>query len=273
MTPTTNISMLKPLSLALVFILFILALSGGMLFLIFQSGKSTNSTVVQHYGYFVINTYSHDIHAFTEGLVFDGGFLFESTGLLGDSTLRRVDLSTGKVLQEITLPEQYFGEGITIVNNTIVQLTWQSNVGFVYDKNSFELLRNFTYLTEGWGLTYDGKNLIMSDGSDNLFFLNPSNFERIGQIQVHDGNSSVFNLNELEFVNGEVYANIWHQQKIAVINPENGEVRGWIDLTGLGSSIGENVLNGIAYDVKNDRLFVTGKDWPQLFEIKLVPSK
>jgi glutamine cyclotransferase len=265
--------MLKPLSLALVFILFILALSGGILFLIIQSGKPTNSTIVQHFGYNLVNTYPHDTQAFTEGLIFDDGYLFESTGLLGNSTLRRVDLSTGKVLQEITLPVQYFGEGITIVNDTIVQLTWQSNLGFVYDKNSFELLKNFTYSTEGWGLTFDGKNLIMSDGSDNLFFLNPSNFERIGQIQVHEGNSSVFDLNELEFMNGEVYANIWHQQKIAVINPENGEVRGWIDLTGLGSSIGENVLNGIAYDVKNNRLFVTGKDWPQLYEIKLVTLK
>ena len=193
------------------------------------------------------------LYAFTEGLVFDQGVLFESTGLLGASTLRRVDLVTGEVVQEITLPAQYFGEGITVVNDTIVQLTWQSHVGFVYDKNSFELLRNFTYLTEGWGLTNDGKNLIMSDGSDNLFFLNSSSFQKIGQIRVHDGNSSVFDLNELEFVNGEVYANVWHQQKIAIINPENGEVRGWIDLTGLGSSIGEKVLNGIAYDAKNDQ--------------------
>jgi glutaminyl-peptide cyclotransferase len=265
--------MRKMLSAALAFVLFVLVLSGGIIFLISQNGKPNSETLVQQYTYFIVNTYPHDPNAFTEGLVYDGGFLFESTGLFGNSTLRRVDLATGNVLQESTLPEIYFGEGITVLNDTIVQLTWQSHFGFVYDKNSFGILKNFTYPTEGWGLTYDGKNLIMSDGSDNLFFLNPSNFQKVGQIQVHDGNSSIFDLNELEFVNGEVFANVWHQQKIAVINHETGAVRAWIDLTGLGNPIGENVLNGIAYDAKNDRLFVTGKDWPQLFEIKLVSSK
>ncbi len=261
------------LSVALAVVLFVLVLGGGILFLISQRGKPNNSTIVQQYTYTVVNTYPHDHTAFTEGLVYDSSFLFESTGLFGDSTLRRVDLATGNVLQEITLPEQYFGEGITILNDSIVQLTWQSHLGFVYDKNSFAILGNFTYPTEGWGLTYDGRNFIMSDGSDNLFFLKASNFQRIGQIWVHDGNFSVFDLNELEFVNGEIYANVWHQQKIAVIDPETGSIRAWIDLTGLGNSSGENVLNGIAYDAKNDRLFVTGKDWAQLFEIKLVPSK
>jgi glutamine cyclotransferase len=265
--------MQKRHGVGLILILIALVISGSVLFLFFQSSKTSNTTPVQHYSYEKINTYLHDANAFTEGLVCDGNFLFESTGLFGDSTLRRVDLATGNVLQKITLPGEYFGEGITIVNDTIVQLTWQSQIGFVYNKNSFEVLKNFTYPTEGWGLTFDGKNLIMSDGSENLFFLDPTNFQRTSQIRVHDGNSSVVNLNELEFVNGEVYANIWLQQKIAIINPETGAVRAWIDLTGLGNSTGENVLNGIAYDAKNNRLFVTGKDWPQLFEIKLVPSK
>jgi glutaminyl-peptide cyclotransferase len=265
--------MQKRLGLGLIIILIALVFSGGIIFLISQSGKPDNSTFVQQYTYSIVNTYPHDPNAFTEGLVYNGSFLFESTGLFGDSTLRRVDLANGNVLQEIALPGEHFGEGITIVNDTIVQLTWQSEIGFVYNINSFEVLKNFTYPTEGWGLTFDGENLIMSDGSENLFFLDPTNFQRTSQIKVHDGNSSVFNLNELEFVNGEVYANIWLQQKIAIINPETGAVRAWIDLTGLGNSIGENVLNGIAYDGKNNRLFVTGKDWPQLFEIRLVPSK
>jgi glutaminyl-peptide cyclotransferase len=264
--------MLKQVKIALVFILLIAVLSVGIIGLYSQNGKSNYPQNIHDYTYDLIKTYPHDPNAFTEGLAYDNGSFLESTGLIGSSSLRRVDVNSGNVLQEITLPRQYFGEGITIVQNTVIQLTWQSHVGFVYDKNSLSLLRNFTYSTEGWGIKFNGKDLIMSDGSDNLFFLDPVSFRNDGQVKVHDGNSSIFEINELEFVNGEIYANIWHQQKIAIINPETGVVRAWIDLTGLGSPNGENVLNGIAYDATRDRLFVTGKDWPQLFEIKLVPS-
>ena len=175
-------------------------------------------------------------------------------------------------MQQITLPSQYFGEGITIVNNRIIQLTWQSNIGFVYDKDTFMQIANFTYPTQGWGLTYNGSQLIMSDGTDNLYFLNPTTFERTGQIQVHDGTSPVVNINELEYINGDVYANIWMTSQIAIINPQTGQVKAWIDLSGLPAPAytGDNVLNGIAYDQQNNRLFVTGKEWPNLYQIQLV---
>jgi glutamine cyclotransferase len=235
------------------------------------SATNTPATAVT-YTYDVVHAYPHDTNAFTEGLAYANGALYESTGLYGDSALRRVDLQTGNVEQEANLPTQFFGEGTTVVNDTIVQLTWREHVGFVYGKDSFNLLRNFTYPTEGWGLTYDGSRLIMSDGSDNLYFLDPVTYQTTGQVQVHDGTASISNLNELEYVNGDVYANIWHQQKIAVINPQTGQVKAWIDLTGLQGSAAlssEEVLNGIAYDAGNGRLLVTGKDWPQLFEINL----
>jgi glutaminyl-peptide cyclotransferase len=234
----------------------------------------TPTPSVTNYGYTIVNTYPHDTGAFTEGLVYSNGFLYESTGLEGQSTLRKVDLNSGGVLQQYSLPAQYFGEGIAIVNNIIIQLTWQSHIGFIYDKNTFALLGNFTYATAGWGLTYDENQLIMSDGTDNLYFLNTTTFQRTGQIQVHDGNASVVNINELEYVNGDVYANIWETNKIAVINPENGQVKAWIDLTGLPAptSNGDNVLNGIAYDQQNSRLFVTGKEWPNLYQIKFIPQ-
>jgi glutamine cyclotransferase len=227
-----------------------------------------------NYTYSVVNTYAHDSNAFTEGLIFDNGFLYESTGLNGNSTLRRVDLATGNVLQLCSLPDQYFGEGITLVGDKIIQLTWQSHVGFVYDKYTFELLQNFSYPTEGWGITYDGSQLIMSDGTANLSFLDPVTFQKTGQVQVHDANGPVGMLNELEYINGKVYANIWLENKIAVINPQTGQVEAWIDLSGIidqQNLDGNSVLNGIAYDANTGRLFVTGKMWPQLFEIKLVP--
>jgi glutamine cyclotransferase len=227
-----------------------------------------------NYTYSVVSTYAHDPNAFTEGLIFDNGFLYESTGLSGNSTLRRVDLATGNVLQLYSLPDQYFGEGITLVGDRIIQLTWQSHVGFVYDKYTFELLQNFSYPTEGWGITYDGSQLIMSDGTANLYFLDPVTFQKTGQVQVHDANGPVVRLNELEYINGKVYANIWLENKFAVINPQTGQVEAWIDLSGIidqQNLDGNSVLNGIAYDANTGRLFVTGKMWPQLFEIKLVP--
>ncbi|PIU60079.1 glutamine cyclotransferase, partial [Candidatus Bathyarchaeota archaeon CG07_land_8_20_14_0_80_47_9] len=173
-----------------------------------------------------------------------------------------------------SLQPQYFGEGIAVVGDKIVQLTWQSHVGFVYDKTGFGLLQEFEYPTQGWGLTYDGKRLIMSDGTSNLYFLDPVTFQRVGQVAVHD-TGPVTELNELEYINGTVYANIWREEKIAVINPQNGQVTAWIDLTGiqdLKNQDPNNVLNGIAYDAIGDRLFVTGKMWPRIFEIKLIPS-
>jgi glutamine cyclotransferase len=266
--------MKKPLVIAALLIVIMLVL-GASILVFLNSNKSSANSAGTHYTYTIVGTYPHDPNAFTEGLVYSDGFLYESTGLDGGSSLRRVNLTTGNVLQEVMLPTQDFGEGIAIVNNTIIQLTWQSHIGFIYDKNTFAVLGNFTYPTEGWGLTFDGEQLIMSDGSDNLYFLNPTTFQRIGQIQVHDGNTSVVNINELEYINGDVYANIWQTNTIVIINPETGQVKAWIDLTGLPGANNSNpgaVLNGIAYDQKNDRLFVTGKDWPNLFQINLTPQ-
>jgi glutamine cyclotransferase len=250
-----------------------LVLLVAAMFLVLVDDRPANSMALQ-YTYSIVNAYPHDTNAFTEGLVFENGFLYESTGLYGNSSLRRVDLETGEVLQLRTLQSQCFGEGIAIVANKIVQLTWQSHVGFVYDKATFGLLQEFEYPTEGWGLTYDGNRLVMSDGTSNLYFLDPVTFKRIGQVVVHD-TGPVTELNELEYIKGAVYANIWEQKKIAVINPQNGQVTAWIDLTGiqdLKNQDSNNVLNGIAYDTNGDRLFVTGKMWPHIFEIKLIPS-
>ena len=221
----------------------------------------------------VVNTYPHDGNAFTEGLVFEDGVLYESTGLNGYSTLRRVELETGRILQLYSLPNEFFGEGITIFDNKIFQLTWLSHKGFVYNKTSFDLMGEFNYSTQGWGITNDGSRLIMSDGTANLYFLNPETFERIGHVEVRDNLGPVTNLNELEYINGDVYANIWLQEKIAIINPQTGQVKTWIDLTGIQSMVnrsGDDVLNGIAYDERENRLFITWKRWPQLFEIRLV---
>lgn len=221
-----------------------------------------------HYSYEVVNVYPHDKNAFTQGLVFDNGFLYESTGLYGHSTLRQVELETGTVLQIYNLSEHFFGEGITIFNDRIIQLTWKSNMGFVYDKLSFSKIEEFNYSTMGWGITNDGSQLIMSDGTATLYFLDPQTFERVGQVEVHDNSGLVTKLNELEYIKGDVYANILMQEKIAIINPQNGQVKGWIDLKDLDNQ--PSVLNGIAYDVIEDRLFVTGKKWSQLFEIKVL---
>jgi glutamine cyclotransferase len=226
------------------------------------------------YTYSIVNVYPHDKNAFTQGLVSENGVLYESTGLYGNSTLRRVELKTGKILQLYTLPNQYFGEGITFFDDNIFQFTWQSNRGFVYGKHSFDLLQEFSYPTEGWGITYDGSRLIMSDGTATLYFLDPETFEKVGQVEVYD-TGPVTELNELEYIQGEVYANIWREEKIAIINPQTGQVKGWIDMSSirdLENQDPNNVLNGIAYDAKEDRLFVTGKMWSQLYEIELVPS-
>ena len=191
--------MKKSLVIAILLIVVIIVLSASIL-VIFNSNNASAKSTVTYYTYSIVNTYPHDTSAFTEGLVYSDGFLYESSGSgnsNGISTLRRENLTTGNVLQEYTLPTQYFGEGIAVVNNTIIQLTWQSNIGFIYNKTTFALLGNFTYPTQGWGLTYDGKNLIMSDGTDHLYFLNPTTFQQTGQIQVHDGNTPVVNINSL----------------------------------------------------------------------------
>ena len=225
----------------------------------------------------IVHIYPHDPQAFTQGLVFTDGRIYESTGQYGRSSLRQVELETGQVLRIRHLNERYFGEGIALFDEQIVQLTWLSNIGFLYDRDSFKLLREFPYTTEGWGITSDGKRLIMSDGTDTLHFWDPRKLEETGRVAVTDRGNAVNQLNELEFVKGKIYANVWQTNTIAQIDPGSGNVVAWIDLDGLWAYLDlsrpVDVLNGIAYDAENDRLFVTGKLWPNLFEIKLVPAK
>jgi glutamine cyclotransferase len=225
------------------------------------------------YGYQVVRSYPHDPKAFTQGLLVRDGVFLESTGMNGQSGIRRVKIETGEVLQAKKLEEQYFGEGITEFKGSIYQLTWQHGIGFVYDAKSFDRTRTWNYQGEGWGLTHDGTNLIMSDGSAQLRVLDPSTLKELSRITVRDGGAPVEKLNELEYVKGEILANVWQTERIARIDPKTGSVTAWIDLAGLltpserGSA---DVLNGIAYDAATDRLFVTGKWWPRLFEIRLV---
>ncbi len=241
--------------------------------MLLAGANDNQSQSSQVYGYEVINVYPHDRSAFTEGLVYAGGVLYEGTGHYGRSTLRKVELETGLVQKQISLPNEFFGEGIAVWEDRLVQLTWKSKVGLIYDKESLNKTGNFTYQTGGWGITSDGKKLIMSDGSDLLYFLDPETFRVLGQIGVRDGGTAIRGINELEYIQGEIYANIWPTNRIAIVSPETGDVRAWIDLTGLlpeSDRAGVDVLNGIAYDAKGDRLFVTGKYWPSLFEIDLV---
>ena len=235
----------------------------------------TAMATVPVYTYRVVNTYPHDPNAFTQGLIYTDGALFEGTGRYGQSSLRAVDLETGQVLRQIELPEQFFGEGITRFGGRIYQLTWQSHEGFVYDVATFDQLDTFTYPSEGWGLTHDNARLIMSDGTDTLHFLDPQTLQETGRVAVRYRGSPVVRLNELEYIDGEVYANIWQTNTIVRIDPLTGQVVGVIDLTGLLSPTDitqpVDVLNGIAYDAIGNRLFVTGKLWPKLFEIDLLP--
>jgi glutaminyl-peptide cyclotransferase len=228
-------------------------------------------------GYTVIHVYPHDPHAFTQGIEYRDGVLYEGTGLNGQSTLRKVELATGKVLQQIAVPAEYFGEGITTWGQTILQLTWQSQLGFVYDRSTFKQLRTFKYTGEGWGLTHNTTELIMSDGSASLRFIDPKTLLETHRLLVTDAGIVIRDLNELEWVNGEIYANVWQTHFIARISPASGRVLGWIDLTGLLSPEeqrgGADVLNGIAYDAAGRRLFVTGKLWPKLFEIRIAAGK
>lgn len=234
------------------------------------------SAVIPTYTYRVVDSYPHDPNAFTQGLIYADGALFEGTGRYGQSSLRAVDLETGQVLHQIELPEQFFGEGITRFGDRIYQLTWQSHEGFVYDAATFDQLGTFTYPSEGWGLTHDNARLIMSDGTDTLHFLDPQTLQETGRVAVRYRDTPVVRLNELEYIDGEVYANIWQTNTIVRIDPLTGQVVGVIDLTGLLSPADitqpVDVLNGIAYDATGDRLFVTGKLWPRLFEIDLLPT-
>jgi glutamine cyclotransferase len=262
------------------FRLFVLLLAVGLLgpMVVTAQEASPVRVIAPVSGYRVVAEFPHDPRAFTQGLVYVDGVLYEGTGLYGESTLRRVDLDTGDVLQAVGLSEEYFGEGIAVLGDRIYQLTWQNGVCVVYDRETFEVVEAFSYPTEGWGLTTDGERLIMSDGTNRLFVRDPETFAEVDTIDVYDGARSVWNLNELEVIDDEIWANIWQTHRIARIDPETGQVTGWIDLTGLLSEQDRgrhrvDVLNGIAHDPETDRLFVTGKLWPKLFEIELVPTQ
>lgn len=227
--------------------------------------------------YKIIHTYPHDSNAFTQGLVFVDGHLYESDGQYGKSVLRMDDLATGRSLQQIHLDSQYFAEGLTNWGSTLIQLTWQAHTAFVYDRFSFRRLKTLHYPWEGWGLTQDGKSLILSDGSADLHFLDPATLHELRHVTVKDHGRPVDQLNELEYIHGEIYSNVWHTNRIARISPATGQVLGWIDLAGLlppGSVTDpEAVLNGIAWDPDHHRLYVTGKLWPKLYEIEVVPGR
>ena len=228
------------------------------------------------YSYRVVHSFPHDPDAYTQGLLYDNGFLYESTGQYGQSSLRKVELETGTVVQLHQLDDRFFAEGLALFGNRLLQLTWLANKGFAYRLDSFEQLAEFAYPTEGWGLTYDGELLVMSDGSATLYFRDPFTFAEVSRITVAAQGRPVSQLNELEWIAGEVFANIWQTDTIARIDPTTGQVAGWIDLTGLLSDAdrrGSNaeVLNGIAYDSGGERLFVTGKQWPKLYQIELIP--
>lgn len=255
-----------------------------------NAGKPANTAKagpIPVYGYEIVKAYPHDPEAFTQGLIFHNGFLYESTGERGKSTIRKVEIETGKVLQKIDLPKTDFGEGLTLFDGKLYNLTWQENICRVYDVNDFKLLREFTYQGEGWGITNDGTNLYMTDSTHVIRVLNPETFKSSKMIAVmRDDGRPLMSLNELEFVKGEIWANIWHSEKpesigkpnyIARIDPATGKIVGWIDLEGISPEDtrrdGENVLNGIAYDPASDRLFVTGKNWKKLYEIKITGPK
>lgn len=244
-----------------------------------RSLRSGNDAAAPVQGYDVVNVYPHDREAFTQGLAFADGVLYESTGLVGRSSLRKVELESGRVLERRALPARFFGEGIAVYGDRIVMLTWRARTGLVYDRERFELIGRFTYPaegpTEGWGLTHDGRRLVMSDGSATLYYLHPVSYAEVGRLRVTDGGRPVANLNELEYVAGQIYANVFGRDRIARIDPQSGRVVAWVALEGLLTdeerTSGVDVLNGIAYDAQGERLFVTGKLWPKLFEIRLRP--
>lgn len=258
--------------------LLTLALAGAASWLVSSDGTGLFAQARASMDTFrVVKSYPHDTSAYTQGLIYRNGFLFESTGRNGQSTLRKVQLETGEVVQQHRVDAAYFAEGLAEWNGQLVQLTWQSNIAFVYDMATFSMRRTFRYAGEGWGLTRDQQGFILSDGTDQLRFLHPDTFREVRRVTVTDGGAPVRDLNELEYIRGEVYANIWHTDRIARISPESGRVLRWIDLSGLMATgyrlDPEAVLNGIAYDAATNRLFVTGKLWPRLFEIEAVSSR
>lgn len=226
----------------------------------------------------ILQEYPHDPQAFTQGLAWYQGKVYEGTGLYGHSSLRRVDLETGKVEQQLNHPEHIFAEGVTVFQDSIYQLTWQNKRIFQYKQEDFSLIRSWPYPREGWGLTHDTQHLILSDGSATLYFLDPKDLSEQRRITVREGKRKITQLNELEYIDGTIYANVWKSTKIALIDPQEGQVYGWLDLTELCQRMqkptyhGEDSLNGIMYDSEGERLFVTGKLWPLLFEIVLVPA-
>jgi len=242
-----------------------------------QATRKTATTTVPEYTFKVIHAYPHDQGAFTQGLFYKDGFLYEGTGLNGRSSLRKVRLDTGEVVQKVDLPERYFGEGIALLGWKIYQLTWKSGTGFVYDAQDFHQTGTFSYQGEGWGLTTLGRDLLMSDGTDEIRVLDGATLKEKRRIKVHDGDAPVTEINELEVVDGEIFANVWQTDRIARISPRTGKVLGWIDLAGILIPMyrrkPDAVLNGIAYDARGKRLFVTGKLWPNVFEIQLVQKK
>jgi glutaminyl-peptide cyclotransferase len=241
-----------------------------------QTSRKSPALRPPEYTFKVVHTFPHDPAAYTQGLAYRDGFLYEGTGRNGTSSLRKVRLETGEVLQRRELPQEYFGEGITLIGNEVVQLTWKSEVGFIYDVSDFRLLRQFSYTGEGWGLTTNDREVFMSDGTAEIRVLDIETLKEKRRFTVRDDGIQVRQLNELEFVEGELFANVWQTDRIARISPQTGKVLGWIDLSGILSSIyrreRDSVLNGIAYDAKQKRLFVTGKLWPSIFEIKVVPK-
>lgn len=273
-SPIRKASFFRPL----IFALLALAITANFASAEKIDADSFGSSPVKTYSYRIVDSYPHDPSAFTQGLVYDRGELYEGTGLYGQSSLRRIDIQTGEVLQIVQLEDEFFGEGITIWEDKIIQLTWQSRQGFVWGKENLARIDNFTYQTEGWGLTSDGEKLIMSDGSNILYFLDLEDYSLLGTLEVTACGEPVRGINELEYINGMIYANLWPSSWIAIIYPDTGEVKGKINLSGIMTE--ENiqgrrvdVTNGIAYDPSEDRLFITGKFWPKLFEIELVEER
>ncbi len=237
------------------------------------SNNNQSTSRAQQVSYEAVSSYPHDPTSFTQGLLWHDGALYEGTGLEGRSKLRRLEFPSGRVLKEINLSSEYFGEGLALVNNRLIQLTWKSHRGFVYDVDSFRKLEEFTYDTEGWGLTYDGSNLILSDGSSNLFYLDPQTFKPIRKLAVTMNGQPLTELNELEFIEGEIWSNVWQTDLIVRIDPSSGRVTSFLSLKGIlapSDRTGrEDVLNGIAYDAEKKRIFITGKLWPRVFEIRV----
>jgi glutamine cyclotransferase len=255
-----------------IFSIFLFTISSQPLF----PGQDKITSHTPLYNFKIVNTFPHSEQAFTQGLFFAKGLLYEGTGRYGKSELTKRKLESIETIRNYKLPDSLFGEGITLFNDKIIQLTWRAGVGLVYDPADFRLIKSFSYSKEGWGITSNGKQLIMSNGTDKLYFLNSENYKKVREITVTDKGTPVTRINELEYIKDRIYANIWRTDRIAIINPETGQVEAWINLKKLANQAGGDsrikTLNGIAYDEENDRLFVTGKLWPNIYEIKLIPS-